>query len=631
MTPRSSTPGAPVEAADPLGRLRVSLRTAAVGLAGDATLSGLRLERPPRPDLGDYSSNAGMLLAPILRESPPTAAERLGEKLHEELGEALDSVEVAGPGFLNLSMSSGWYREGLAELVAAGERYGSGVAATPERALVEFVSANPTGPITVASGRHAAYGDSLCRILSFAGHDVTREYYVNDHGTQVLLFAQSIAARARGEEPPEDGYLGPYVAELADRIEGAAEAEPEELAVTGVELMLADVRATLERFRVSFDSFFSERALHESGTLAREIEQLGERAQLYESEDALWVRTTAFGDDKDRVVRRASGEHTYFASDIAYHGDKLHRGFDRAIDVLGADHHGYVGRLRAAWEAMGGDPERFEIQIMQLVNLFERGERAQMSKRRGEFVTLDDLMDDLGVDAARYFLLQRSHDTALDLDLALAREQSQENPVYYVQYAHARIASILRRAAEEGASATGCGRPGGQLRGAPPVGARARQAAVRAALGGRGRRRPARPAPADHLLPRGEPGVLGLLPRLPGAGRRRGGRRRGIPSGTHRADGPGHRPVTGPARRVGAGAHVAPARLGRSTTPAPTPIGAPIIPPARLGAIPRKLPGRQTVARACLPGKFLVISPRHAGRWSAPNAGTWRQPLRQRS
>jgi arginyl-tRNA synthetase len=454
MTPRSSTPHAPVEAPDPLGRLRASLRTAAISLAGDATLSGLRLERPPRPDLGDYSSNAGMLLAPILRESPPTAAERLGEKLHEELGEGLADVEVAGPGFLNLSMSSRWYREGLAELVAAGERYGWGVVARPERALVEFVSANPTGPITVAGGRHAAYGDSLCRILSFAGHDVTREYYVNDHGSQVLLFGRSIAARARGEEPPEDGYMGPYVAELSERIDGAAEAEPEELAITGVELMLGDVRATLERFRVSFDSFFSERALYESGTLAREIEQLGERAQLYESEDALWVRTTAFGDDKDRVVRRASGEHTYFASDIAYHGDKLHRGFDRAIDVLGADHHGYVGRLRAAWEAMGGDPDRLEIQIMQLVNLFERGERAQMSKRRGEFVTLDDLIDDLGVDAARYFLLQRSHDTALDLDLSLAREQSQENPVYYVQYAHARIASILRKAAEEGASTT---------------------------------------------------------------------------------------------------------------------------------------------------------------------------------
>ena len=324
---------------------------------------------------------------------------------------------------------------------------------------MEFVSANPTGPITVASGRHAAYGDALCRILEFAGHDVEREYYVNDHGSQVLLFGQSIGARARGESPPEDGYQGPYVTQLAERIGGAADTAPDELARAGVELMVADVRDTLERFRVSFHRFFSERSLYEEGALDRSIDLLGERAQLYESEDALWLRTTAYGDDKDRVVRRSSGEHTYFASDIAYHGDKLRRGFDRAIDVLGADHHGYMGRLRAAWEGLGGDPERLEFQIMQLVNLFDRGERAQMSKRRGEFVTLDDLMDDLGVDAARYFLLQRSHDTTLDLDLALAREQSQENPVYYVQYAHARIASIMRKAGEEGAQTT----PAGEL------------------------------------------------------------------------------------------------------------------------------------------------------------------------
>jgi arginyl-tRNA synthetase len=221
-----------------------------------------------------------------------------------------------------------------------------------------------------------------------------------------------------------------------------------------VELMVDDVRASLERFRVSFDRFFSERTLYEEGALDRAIEALDERGHVYGSEGASWLRTTALGDDKDRVVRRSTGESTYFASDIAYHGDKLARGFDRAIDVLGADHHGYVARLRAAWQALGGDAERLEFQIMQLVNLLERGERAQMSKRRGEFVTLDDLIDDLGVDAARFFLLQRSHDTTLDLDLALARQQSQENPVYYVQYAHARIASILRRAEEDGSGAT---------------------------------------------------------------------------------------------------------------------------------------------------------------------------------
>jgi arginyl-tRNA synthetase len=441
-------------AADPLGRLRAALRSSALSLVGDATLSGLRLEAPPRADLGDYSTNAAMLLAPALDRAPRDAAQRLADVLAGELGDQLERAEVAGPGFLNLSMASGWYRASLAGMVAAGEEFGAGVAAPAERVLVEFVSANPTGPITVASGRHAAYGDSLCRILAFAGHEVQREYYVNDHGTQVLLFGASIGARARGEEPPEEGYRGPYVAELADRIDGAADLGAEELAVAGVELMVADVRQTLERFRVSFDRFTSERSLYEGGGLERAVELLDEQVGLYESEGATWLRTSAFGDDKDRVVTRSSGEPTYLASDIAYHADKLARGYDRAIDVLGADHHGYVERLRAAWQALGGDADRLEILIMQLVNLVEAGERAQMSKRKGEFVTLDDLIDDLGVDAARYFLLQRNHDTTLDLDLALAREQSQENPVYYVQYAHARIASILRKAVEEGAIAT---------------------------------------------------------------------------------------------------------------------------------------------------------------------------------
>ncbi|MBA2566916.1 MAG: arginine--tRNA ligase [Thermoleophilaceae bacterium] len=444
----------PAALTDPLGRLRASLRQAALMLAGDATLSDLRLERPPRPDLGDYSTNAAMLLAPALGGPPRDAAQRLGEVLAEQLGDELERTEVAGPGFLNLFMSSGWYRAALGEMVAAGDRFGAGVPAPAERMLVEFVSANPTGPITVASGRHAAYGDALCRILAFAGHDVEREYYVNDHGSQVLLFGESIGARARGAEPPEDGYRGSYVAQLADRIEDAAKRDAGELAVVGVELMVADVRATLERFRVSFDRFYSERSLYDDGGLERAVDRLDDHDCLYESEGARWLRTTAFGDDKDRVVTRSSGEPTYLASDIAYHADKLARGFDRAIDVLGADHHGYVGRLRAAWEALGGDPGRLELQIMQLVNLLEGGERAQMSKRKGEFVTLDELIDDLGVDAARYFLLQRNHDTTLDLDLALAREQSQENPVYYVQYAHARIASILRKAGEEGAAAT---------------------------------------------------------------------------------------------------------------------------------------------------------------------------------
>jgi len=308
------------------------------------------------------------------------------------------------------------------------------------------VSANPTGPITVAAGRHAAWGDSLCRILDLAGNAVEREYYVNDQGSQVLRFGESIRARARGEEPPEDGYRGDYVAELAERIEGAADGDPEELAGRGVELMLEQIQGTLERFRVRMDIFFSERSLHEGGAIQKAFDELEEREHLYPLDGAVWLRTTTFGDDKDRVLMRSSGEITYFGADIPHHEDKLRRGYDRAIDILGADHHGYVARMKAAWEAIGGDPERFEIVIMQLVNLLEGGRRAQMSKRQGEFVTLDDLLDDIGVDAARWFLLQRSHDTTLDLDLELDRRHTQENPVYYVQYAHARIASILRKA-----------------------------------------------------------------------------------------------------------------------------------------------------------------------------------------
>jgi arginyl-tRNA synthetase len=434
---------------DPLGQLSGAVEAAATDLRGDGAVEVPRLERPPRADFGDYSTNAAMLLAPSLGQPPREIAERLGSALGDRLGEAVERVEVAGPGFLNLFMADPWYLQALAGLVAAGERYGATEPETSERISVEFVSANPTGPLTVASARHAAYGDALCRILSLAGHDVEREYYVNDQGTQVRLFGESIRARAHGEEPPEGGYRGSYVTELTERIEGAAEADPDELARRGVELMLDNARATLERFRVRIDRFFSERSLHQNGAIEGALDLLEEQEHVYPLEGAVWLRTTSFGDDKDRVLMRSSGEFTYFASDIAYHADKLRRGYDRVIDVLGADHHGYLRRMRAAWQALGGDPERFEIVFMQLVNLTESGRRAAMSKREGEFVALDELLDDIGVDAARYFLVQRSHETTLDLDLELARRQSQDNPVYYVQYAHARIASILRKAGEE--------------------------------------------------------------------------------------------------------------------------------------------------------------------------------------
>ena len=435
--------------ADPVAALRAAVADAADELSGNGSRQSFSFDRPPKPEFGDYSTNAPMLLAPSLGEQPRAVAERLGGLVADRLAGELDRVDVAGPGFLNLFVSDAWCRQALSSALAAVDDFGRGRPAVAERVLVEFVSANPTGPVTVASARHAAYGDALSRILELAGHQVEREYYVNDEGGQVRSFGESIRARARGEEPPEGGYHGAYVVELAQRIDGAADADPDLLARRGVELMIDGVKATLERFRVHMDRFFFEHAVHEGGGIDRAIGLLQQAGHVYEHEGALWLRTTSFGDDKDRVLRRSAGEYTYFGADIGYHANKLERALDRYINVLGADHHGYVGRLLAAWEALGGQRDRLELLIMQLVNLVERGQRVQMSKRAGEFVALDDLVDDIGVDAARFFLLQRSHDTTLDLDLALAREESQENPVYYVQYAHARIASILRRVEPE--------------------------------------------------------------------------------------------------------------------------------------------------------------------------------------
>jgi arginyl-tRNA synthetase len=440
---------------DPIADLRAAVvgATAAIDAVAGAKLS---LQRPPKPELGDYSTNAAMLLAPAAGAPPREVAERLRAELDRILGPSAERIEVAGPGFLNVFLSDRWHREAVAELLAAGERLGTSVAESPERAMVEFVSANPTGPVTAASGRGAAFGDSVAALLEASGHQVEREYYINDAGTQVRLFAESIAARMRGAEPPADGYAGEYVAELAAELaaDGADAEDLERLERLGTKAMRTRIQATLERFGVRFDTWSSERELRESGAVERTLERLRENGHTYESEGALWLRTTTFGDDKDRVLIRGDGEPTYFLPDIAYHLDKIARGQERLINVLGADHHGYVPRMRAALAALGFDPGRFEALIMQMVSIVEGGERAQMSKRRGDFVTLDELVDDIGVDATRFFILQRSHDTALDLDLELARSASQDNPVYYVQYAHARIASILRKAAYEGAAAS---------------------------------------------------------------------------------------------------------------------------------------------------------------------------------
>ena len=409
------------------------------------------IERPKREGQGDYSTNVAMLLAPALGAAPRVIAERLGEELTGSLGEMIDRVEVAGPGFLNLFVSDAWLRDALSSMLAAGERFGAGAASPPERILIEFVSANPTGPLVAASGRYAAYGDSLARILEHHGHEVSREYYVNDAGSQIRLLGESVQARARGEEVPEGGYQGDYVRDLAAEIPEVGSLSAEQAAEEAVARMLTRIQASLERYRVSFDRFFSERTLFEGSPsdVDRALERVSAGGHTYESEGALWLRTTDFGDDKDRVLRRSTGEPTYFTSDIGYLLNKLERGYDRQLMPLGADHHGYVARLKAAFAALGADPARLEITLGQFVHLVEGGERSAMSKRRGAFVTLDDLLEEIGVDATRFFMLQRSQDRTLDLDVGLAKQQSAENPVYYVQYAHARIASMLRRLGEE--------------------------------------------------------------------------------------------------------------------------------------------------------------------------------------
>src|ERR1700742_1330654 len=441
---------------DSIAELKVAVGAAARALRdGEPTEPAPTLDRPPKADLGDYSSNAAMLLAGPLGDNPRAVAERLRGELEGSLGGdagSLDRGEVAGPGFVHLFLADAWYRRAPAWLLGAGEGLGPAPTATPEKILVEFVSANPTGPLHVGGVRGAAYGDAVVRLLTAIGHEVEREYYINDAGSQVATFARSIAARMKGEEIPEDGYKGDYVAEIGTAIaaEGIAPDDLRAVGDRGIALMMEQVRETLGRFGVVMDTYFSERSLVEKGDAESALARLGAGGHPYRHGGALWLRTTEFGDDKDRVLIRSDGEPTYLMPDIAYHWDKLERGFGRLIDVLGADHHGYVARLRASIEALGADPDGFEALIMSLVHIVEDGQRAQMSKRSGDFVSLDDLIDDIGVDAARWFMLWRSHETTVDIDLALARKQASENPVYYVQYAHARIASILRKAAEEG-------------------------------------------------------------------------------------------------------------------------------------------------------------------------------------
>jgi arginyl-tRNA synthetase len=440
----------------PLPELAAAVNSAAAAVRGTAGAPSAQptLDRPRHKGQGDYSTNAAMLLAPVVGSPPRSIAERLRSELVGLLGDDLERAEVAGPGFLNLVLSDVWHRRALRSVLTAGERFGAGAADPVERISIEFVSANPTGPLVAASGRHAAYGDALARIFEHHGHSVEREYYFNDAGNQIRLLGASVQARARSSEVPEGGYQGSYVADLAAAIPGAAEADVEEVSRAAVELLLAQIKATLDRYGVRFDVFFSERTLHEGSPspLEHALKLLEQVGHVYHSDGAMWLRTTSFGDDKDRVVVRSSGEPTYLAADIAYMENKRERGFDRQMVPVGSDHSAYVRAMKAAMAALGGDPDTVELPLLQFVHLVAGGEVFAMSKRRGDFVMLDDLLDEIGVDATRYFMLQRSHDRTIELDVELARKQSRENPVYYIQYAHARIASMLRRLPAERAS-----------------------------------------------------------------------------------------------------------------------------------------------------------------------------------
>ena len=438
-----------------------ALRTAeACGKELPAALS-FELERPRRADQGDRASNVAMQLARAFSMPPRDIAARIAASLQEGCQDLLDRVEVAGPGFINLFLSRKWFAEAASQVLQQGERYGAVDLGQGRRVQVEFVSANPTGPLHIGHGRGAAVGDAVARILSFTGWNVEREYYLNDAGLQIETLGRSTQARyfevcGRPELAPlpEDGYKGDYLLDLAERIrkeEGdrflaapLAESLPwfERYAADRI---LAGIREDLERFGVLFDSWFSEASLYERDLVSHAMEDLKKRGYAFESDGALWFKSTAFADDKDRVLIRSNGVPTYFASDVAYHHDKfVRRGFDRVIDVWGADHHGYVPRMKAAVEAMGRAPDDFKALLIQLVALKRDGKIVSMSTRAGEFVTLRSVLDEVGVDATRFFFLMRRSDSQLDFDLDLAKKQSSDNPVYYLQYAHARISSLLR-------------------------------------------------------------------------------------------------------------------------------------------------------------------------------------------
>jgi len=417
------------------------------------------VERPRNPEHGDYATNLALQLGKKVGVNPRELAGWLAAALAEQAG--ISAADVAGPGFVNLRIEASAQNVLVGDVIAAGAGYGNSADLGGLQVNLEFVSANPTGPIHIGGTRWAAVGDALGRLLSTQGATVVREYYFNDHGAQIDRFTNSLIAAAKGEPAPEDGYAGTYIADIASAVLAK---DPDALSLPdadtretfrsiGVNLMFDHIKSSLHEFGTDFDVFTHEDSMHTSGRVEQAIAKLRETGSIYEADGAVWLRTTDFGDDKDRVVIKSDGQPAYIAGDLAYYLDKRQRGFDLCIYMLGADHHGYIARLKAAAAALGDDPDTVEVLIGQMVNLVRDGQPIRMSKRAGTVITLDDLVDAIGVDAARYALIRSSVDTPIDIDLALWSSASAENPVYYVQYAHARLSALARNAAELGIAA----------------------------------------------------------------------------------------------------------------------------------------------------------------------------------
>ncbi|WP_085522589.1 arginine--tRNA ligase [Tuberibacillus sp. Marseille-P3662] len=429
------------------------------GLADETNMPDVILEVPKDKAHGDFATNMAMQLARIAKKAPRQIAEDMIEHINYEKA-YITEVEIAGPGFINFFLDNRYLTNLIPTVITEGEAFGASNHGQGKRVQNEFVSANPTGNLHLGHARGAAVGDTLCNLLDKAGYDVEREYYINDAGNQIENLAYSIAARYNqslgyDHDLPEDGYRGKDVIAIGEKLakehgEGLRSMDELERVAyfrrVGVDHLLESIKRDMGAFRVSFDRWFSEASLYKSGEIEDALQQLKNGGHTYEADGALWFQSTKFGDDKDRVLIKSDGTYTYLTPDIAYHRNKLERGFDELINIWGADHHGYIPRMKAALQAMGYDSDRLEIQIIQLVNLFKDGEKVKMSKRSGKAVTMHELMDEVGVDATRYFFAMRSSDTHLDFDIDLARSQSNENPVYYVQYAHARICSMLRQA-----------------------------------------------------------------------------------------------------------------------------------------------------------------------------------------